>query len=119
MQGNCAAAQGNILRLKLAEVDARDDLAMDNQKKAVAHQKFRKIGILMLAGDDFVHRKLYGLEALQLLNLANYRGLIDLDDGALRVGPQEVEQPRAGDAPDDEAESDHGEEDASYKTLSP
>jgi len=42
-----------------------------------------------------------------------------LDDGALRVGPQEVEQPRAGDAPDDEAESDHGEEDASYKTLSP
>ena len=119
MQGDCAAAQGNVLRLKLAEVDAGDDLAMDHQKKTVAHQKFRKIGTLMLAGDDFVHRKLYGLETLQLLNLANHRGLVDLDDGALSEGPQEMEQPRAGDAPDDEAESDRREKDASNKTFSP
>src|SRR5215467_4999691 len=76
---------------------------MDNQKETVASKEFWQIGILMLARDDFVHRELYSLETPQLLNLTDHRGLIDLNDGALGVGPQEMEQPGAGDAPDDEA----------------
>jgi hypothetical protein len=119
MQGYCAAAQGNVLRLKLAEVDARDDLTMDNQKKTVANEEFWNIGILILAGDELVHRELHSLETLQLLNLANHSGLIDLNDGALGVRPQEMEQPCAGDAPDDKADGECGQEDASNETLSP
>ena len=111
--------QGNVLRFELAEVDARDDLAMDNQKETVASKKFWQIGILMLARDDFVHRELYSLETPQLLNLTDHRGLIDLNDGALGVGPQEMEQPGAGDAPDDEADGKRGEQDADNETLNP
>ena len=115
--------QGNVLRFELAEVDARDDLAVHDQKKSVADKKFREIGILMLAGYDFVHREAHGFETLQLLNLTDHRGLIDVDHGALCVGPQETEQARAGDAPDNECDGECSEqdagEDAGQKALSP
>ena len=73
----------------------------------------------MLAGNDFVHGETDGFEALQLLNLADNRGLVDMDERAVGVGTKQMEKAGAGDEPDDQADGKKSEQNACEQSFDP
>jgi len=75
----------NVAGLQVREIDASNDFAVHYEKQAVAGQEFGEVGVGVLAGNDFVHGVADGFEALEFLNLADDRGLIDVDLGAAAV----------------------------------
>jgi len=72
----------------LAEIDARDDIAMDYEQKAIAGEEFRQIGIFVFARNDFVHGEADSFQTLELLNLADDGGLVNVNQRTARVGAE-------------------------------
>ena len=66
----------DIARLQSREVDAPNHFSVHNQKQAVTREKFRQVGIVVLALDNRIHRIAYGFQPLELLDLMNDGRLI-------------------------------------------
>ena len=82
MHGNVPVAQGHIAGLQLAQVHTSNDFAMYHQQQAVAGQKFGQIRIVVLPGNNFVHRVADSFQSLQFLDLADHRGLVHVNQNA-------------------------------------
>jgi hypothetical protein len=105
--------------LQLAKVDASDDFAMYDEKELIAHQEFRQVRAVVFTGNDFVHGKADGFEALKLLDLADHGGLVNVDQSAATIGAQKRKQAGAGSKPDDEADSEESQEKSKQKCFHP
>jgi len=105
--------------LQLAKVDAPDDFAMYDEKETIAHQEFRQVRAVVFTGNDFVHGKADGLEALKLLDLTDHGGLVNVDQSAATISAQKRKQAGAGSKPDDEADSEESQEKAKQKCFYP
>ena len=92
---------------------------MDDEEKTIADEEFGQVGILMFAGDDFVHGEADGFKALELLNLADDCGLVNVDKRAHGEWAEEMEQAGASDEPDDERNGKNRAEDAGEQSLAP
>ena len=104
VNGDVATVDGNVGWLKFGEIDPADSFSVDNEQQTIAGEEVRQEWIVVLAGNDFVHGVADGFEALELLNLADDGGLIDVEGDAAAGETEQVEQVYAGDEPD--AESD-------------
>jgi hypothetical protein len=109
----------DVAGLQLAKVDAPDDFAMYDEKETIAHQEFRQVRAVVFTGNDFVHGKADGLEALKLLDLADHGGLVNVDQSAATISAQKRKQTGAGSKPDDEADSEKSQEKAKQKCFYP
>jgi hypothetical protein len=107
MDGDVAAVNCDVGGLKFGEINPADGFPMNNQEQSIACEDVREIWIVVLAGNYFVHGVADGFEALELLNLADDGGLIDVKGDAAAREAKEIEQVHAGDEP--YAESDDGE----------
>ena len=61
------------------EVDAGDNLAVNEHEQTIAGEKVGKDGIFFRAGDDFVHGVDDGFKAREALNTIDDRGLRVID----------------------------------------
>ena len=68
-----------VAGLQAGEVDAGDDLAVDQHEQAISGQKVREDGIFLGAADHFVHGVNHGFQALQSLDAIDDGGLADVN----------------------------------------
>jgi hypothetical protein len=92
VDGNFLALDLHIAGLQIGEIYTSDHFAVDHKEQPVAGQKFWQVGVVVFTGNDFVHGVADGFEALELLDLANYRGLIHVEEGtaAAQIAKQVV-----------------------------
>jgi hypothetical protein len=69
----------DVAWLQAGEVDAGNDVAVNQHKEAISCQKVGEDGIFLGAADYFVHGVNHGFEALELLDAVNDRGLADVN----------------------------------------
>jgi len=94
-KSDLSTLHGNIRWLYAREIDPRNYFAVSHQQKSIADQELGHIRTTSaFSGDDFVHGEFDGFEALQLSNLANYGGLIDVDKGmSVQKSANELQKP--------------------------
>ena len=80
MDVNVAAADVDVVGLESCEVDAGDDVAMNEHEQAITGEKVGKNQVLFGAGDDFVHGIDDGFKPRQTLDAIDNGGLRGIDD---------------------------------------
>ena len=82
MDANLAPADVDIVGLERFEIDAGDDLSVNQHEQAIAGEEVGENGIFLRAGDDLIHGVDDGFEAREALDVVDDCRLRDVDGEA-------------------------------------